>query len=129
MEITVNIKVNLEDLDIWQINQIGLVNSSQGLVKIARENAPYDTWTLKKGIGVEANGSFTTNDDNLKSIITKSTKEARVWPRKIIYSIRREFENKKNPGKKFYMKRTYEVAESVVKKEFQKAVDIVISNL
>ncbi len=117
MEINVKVNVNLDKLDMWKINQIWLVNSTQRLVKMARENAPYDTWTLKKSIGAEPGN------------ITKQTTEARVWSRKVVYAVRREFENRKNPSRRFYMKRTYEQAESIVKEEFEGAVAIVIKSL
>jgi hypothetical protein len=48
---------------------------------------------------------------------------------KVVYAKRREFENKKNPHKKFYMKKTYEVAPEIVQKEFEKAVERVIKSL
>ena len=117
MEINVKIKVNLDDLSIWKINQIWLVNSTQLLAKQAKENAPIDTGTLKKSIWVEPNS------------ITTQTTEARVWSRKVVYALRREFENKKNPHKKYYMKRAYDTAPDIVQKEFEKAVDIVIKSL
>lgn len=53
MEINVKVSVNLDDLDMGRINQIGLVNSTQKIAKLARENAPIVTGTLKKSIGVE----------------------------------------------------------------------------
>lgn len=117
MKINVKVNVNLDKLSIGRINQIGLVNSTQLIAKQARENAPIDTGTLKKSIGIEP-GQITT-----------STKEARVGSRKVVYAIRREFENKRNPGKKYYMKRAYDNAEDIVKEQFQKAVDIVIKSL
>lgn len=117
MKITAKINVDLSKLDIGKINQIGLVNASQALVKIARENAPYETGTLKKSIGAEPNA------------ITTNTKQTRVGPRKVVYAVRREYENKKNPHKKFYMKRTADVAEKIVKQEFQHAVEIVARSI
>lgn len=83
----------------------------------AQENAPYATGTLKKSIGVEPG-----------NITTKST-ETRIGPRKVVYAIRREFENRKNPDRKFYMKRAYQKAEEIVKEEFEKAVEMVVSKL
>ncbi len=117
MEITVKVNVNLDQIDMGRVNQIGLINSSQKLVKIAQANAPYDTGTLKKGIGADP-----TN-------IGTNTKQTRVGPRRVVYAVRREFENKKNPSRRFYMKRTYEVARQIVQEEFNKAVKIVIANL
>lgn len=117
MKITVKTNVRLDKFNIWKINQIWLVNSSQRLVKQARENAPFETGTLKKSIWTEPGQ------------ITSTTKTVKIGPRKVVYAVRREFENKKNPGKKFYMKKTFEKAETVVKEEFEKAVSIVINSL
>lgn len=50
MQIDVKINVNLDDLSVERINQIGLINSTQLLAKQAKENAPLDTGTLKKSI-------------------------------------------------------------------------------
>jgi hypothetical protein len=83
----------------------------------AQENAPYVTGTLKKSIAVEPG-----------NISTRST-ETRIGPRKVVYAIRREFENRKNPDRKFYMKRAYMKAEEIVKEEFENAVAIVIKRL
>ena len=93
------------------------MNSTQRIAKIARENAPIDTGTLKKSIGVEPGN------------ISKTTTETRVGPRKVVYALRREFENKKNPHKKYYMKRAHESAEQIVQEEFTKAVEMVIDSL
>lgn len=117
MEINVKVSVNLDKLDMGRVNQIGLSNSTQILAKQARENAPIDTGTLKKSIGVEP------------ATISTNTTEARVGSRKVVYAIRREFENKKNPGKKFYMKRAYTNAEKIVQDAFNDAVKIVIKTL
>lgn len=43
IKITAKVNINLDKLDIKKINQIGLVNATQALVKMARENAPYET--------------------------------------------------------------------------------------
>lgn len=117
MQINVKINVNLDEISIGRINQIGLINSTQRIAKEARENAPIDTGTLKKSIWVEP-GS-----------ITRYTKSARVGPRKVVYAIRREFENKKNPHKRLYMKRAHDNAEEIVQEEFNKAVSIVIKSI
>lgn len=117
MEIKVKLNFDLRKLDIGTVTQIGLVNSTQRLVAIARENAPYETGTLKKSIGAEPGA------------ITKNTKKARVGPRKVVYAVRREFENRKNPHKKYYMKRTADDAQRVVQEEFTQAVKIVKGSL
>ncbi len=117
IRITAKVNVDLKKLDIGKINQIGLVNATQRLIQIARENAPYETGTLKKSIGAQPGA------------ITRNTKQARVGPRKVVYAVRREYENKKNPHKKFYMERTAKVAEKIVQEEFQHAAEIVASNV
>lgn len=117
IKITAKVNVDLKKLDIGKINQIGLVNATQRLVKIARENAPYETGTLKKSIGTQPGA------------ITRNTKQARLGPRKVVYAVRREYENKKNPHKKFYMERTAKVAQKIVQEEFQHAAEIVASNV
>lgn len=117
MKINITTNFNLGKLDMWRVNQIGLVNSSQELQRIAQENAPYDTGKLKQGIGVEP------------ANITKSTKLVRVGPRGIVYGPRREFENFKNPHKKYYMRRTHDVAKNIVQNEFEKAVVMAINSI
>lgn len=86
-------------------------------MKLAQANAPYDTGKLKQGIGVEPGN------------ITTATKSVRVGPRRIVYAVRREFENVKNPHKKYYMRRTHERAAGIVQKEFEGAFAIVANNI
>ena len=117
IKITAKVNINLSKLDIKRVNQIGLVNATQALVKMARENAPYETGTLKKSIGAEPGA------------ITRNTKQARVGPRKVVYAVRREYENKKNPHKKFYMQRTADKAQDIVQREFQHAAEIVVRSI
>lgn len=117
MQITVRTNINLPDDMVGKINQIWLVNSTQMIIRQARENAPYDTGKLKQSINKEPNN------------ITTSTDEVRVWPRKVVYSVKREFVNKKNPHRKFYMKRTHDSSPPIVKEEFEKAVKIIINSL
>lgn len=85
------------------------MNSSQELQRIAQANAPYDTGKLKQSIGVEPANISTT------------TKLVRVGPRRTVYAVRREFENYKNPHKKYYMRRTNDQAQRVVQKQFETA--------
>lgn len=99
------------------------------IAKQARENAPYVTGTLKKSIGVEGDGGYTENITNVTPYISKNCTQARVGSRKVVYAIRREFENRKNPDRKFYMKRAYMKADNIVKEEFENAVAIVIKSL
>lgn len=117
MNITIKTNFSLSKVNIGEINKIGLVNSGQMLQKIAQANAPYDTGKLKQGIGTDPTS------------VTNSTKRIRIGPRGIQYAVRREYENYKNPDRKFYMRRTAETGQDIVQKEFEKAVKIVISSL
>ena len=117
MQIIVKTNLNLDKIDIGKVSQIGFYNSGQKLQKQAQANAPYMTGKLKQSIGVDP------------GVITKSTKSIRIGPRKVVYAVIREFVNKKNPDRKFYMRRTHDVAGDVVKTEFEKAVQIVISKI
>lgn len=101
---------------IWEITEIWLYNSSELAIKQAREFAPYKTWRLKAWIWREP------------AMIWKKTKKVMVWPRKIDYAITREFNNRKNPDKKFYMKKTWEKLDTIVENEFEKAVNIVLKH-
>ena len=66
MEINVKVNINLDDLSVERINQIGLINSTQLIRKNAQENAPVMNHVLKKSIGVEPNS------------INRNTTEARI---------------------------------------------------
>jgi len=108
MKITVSTNFDLSELDISKLTVIWLENSTREIQSIARANAPYQTGKLKQSIAIEKN-----ND------------RARVWPRQVPYAVRREFENYKNPDRKFYMKRTHDVAGPIVQKAFEGAFQIV----
>jgi len=116
MRITFKTHLTLDKLSIGKINQIGLVNSGQKLMAIAQENAPYETGKLKQGIGMEPNS------------VSTSTRRVRVGPRNIVYAVRREYENKKNPQKRLYMHKTADRGQNIVRKEFENAVKIVINS-
>lgn len=47
----------------------------------------------------------------------------------MVYAIIREFVNKKNPHRRFYMKRAFEKADIIAKKEFENAVKIVLKSI
>jgi len=117
MRITFKTDLKLDRLNIWKINQIGLTNSGQKLIALAQVNAPYDTGKLKQGIGGEPNN------------IGIGTKRIRIGPRGIAYAVRREYENRKNPNKRFYMRKTAHQWQDIVRREFEKAVKIVISSI
>ena len=117
MEIKIKTDFDLSKLDIGTINQIGLKQASSDIRGQARDNAPYQTWKLRQGIWIEP------------WIITTKTKTVKIWPRKVVYAIRREFENFKNPSRKFYMKRAYDTAQETIKNAFENAIKIVIKQL
>ena len=117
MKITVKTNFDLRKLDAGKVNQIGLYNSAQELVDVAASLAPYQTGTLKKSISIEPKH------------VTRTTTRVRVGPSKVPYAVRREFENYKNPSRKFYMKKTAARAQSIVKDEFENAVRIVIASI
>lgn len=117
MDIKIKVNFDIRKLDVWEINKIGLFNASEKLIKQAQELAPYETGTLKKSIARDPQN------------ITKTTKQVAIGPRDVVYAVRREFENYKNPDRKFYMKKTWEKWDSIVKTEFEKAVAIVIKSL
>lgn len=117
MIINIKIDLDLSKIDLDRINQIGLDNSAQEMISFAQANAPYDTGKLKQNIGMEP------------WRVSLWQKSIRVWPRGIIYAQRREFENYKNPHKKFYMRKTGDVGEKIVEKEFKQAVKIIIDSL
>lgn len=103
------------DTDIvWEIWKIWLFNTSEKVVEMAQEKAPYDTGTLKKSIW-----RFPAN-------ITTRTRKVNVWPREIEYAKRREYENNKNPDRKFYMKKTKKEVPRIAKEEFENATKIVL---
>lgn len=108
MKISVKTNFDLSEMDMGHLITIGLQNSSREIQNLARANAPYETGKLKQGIAVE-----------------KTRDKARIGPRSIPYAVRREYENYKNPGRKYYMKRTHAVAGDIVQKAFEDAFTIV----
>lgn len=115
--ITIKLGKGLKNISsdiVWDITKIGLFNTSEDAIKKAQEKAPYDTGTLKKSIW-----RFPAN-------ITTRTRKVNVWPREVVYAERREYENNKNPDRKFYMKRTGKEIPSIAKEEFEGAVKIVL---
>ena len=120
MLIQVSSNFDLSALSVDRLNQIWLHNSLRELQSIARRNSPVDTGKLKQGILIE--GKYEGNDPNSVRLWQN---KARVGPAQIPYAVRREFENYKNPQRKFYMKRTHDVAGPIVQKEFDNAFQIV----
>jgi len=97
---------------IKEASKIALFNLSESARDDAFENAPYKSGTLRKSIGRKPNN------------ITTRTKEVVIWPRRVPYAQRREYENFKNPDRKFYMKRAYTSTKKSSNKEFENALEI-----
>jgi len=70
------------------------------------------TGTLKKNIMIEEGNG-----------------KGRVGPAGIVYAPRREYENKKNPHRKFYMRRAFFSAPAIIEDEFQNAFQIVLNKI
>lgn len=117
MQISVKVNLNFDNVDIDKINQIGLFNSANAIKTQAQENAPYQTGKLRQSINIDP------------TVIKKWQTKVRIWPRKVVYAIIREFVNKKNPHKRFYMKRAFASADVITKKEFENAVVIILRNI
>ena len=114
INIKINKNFNLNKIDIWKIMKIWLYNSSEEAIEVAREFAPYQTWKLKQSIG------------RMPANINENTRKVVVWPRKVEYAQLREFVNRKNPNKRFYMKKTFYRLPFIVKTEFNKAIEIIL---
>ena len=93
LEISYNLKraTPLEGALIEWIEK-GLLQTTIMIQNQAKINAPYLTWTLRR--------SITSDLTRLNKLTTT------IWS-PVIYSRRREYENKKNPDRKFYLKRAY----------------------
>ena len=105
---------NLSGDLVWEITKIWLFNSSEDAIEQAREKAPYETGKLKQSISREPQN------------VTQSTRKVLVWPRKVVYAQRREYENFKNPDRKFYMKKTFQALPNTIEENFNNAVKIVL---
>lgn len=116
-----NMKINFDVKKFWEmakhIHVIWLYNSSTRIQWDAQDNAPYQTWTLRKSIW------------RFPWVVRQSTNKVIIWPRKVKYAFRREFENYKNPHKKFYMRRAFEKWRDIITEEYRKAIDIVSNSI
>jgi len=101
---------DLKTYDIkWAINK-ALIQSTLVVQWKAVRNAPYQTWNLRR--------SITTEVKRDKWIIGTNVRYAKV----------REFVNKKNPSRKFYMKRALEKSWFEIKRIFTKNINNVLHN-
>lgn len=52
MRIEITTNFDISKLDMGELNQRGLINSSQVIKGMAQDNAPYDTGKLRQSIGI-----------------------------------------------------------------------------
>jgi len=96
---------NLKTYDLkWAIEK-SLIQSTEVVRWKAVKNAPYQTWNLRR--------SITTEVKRDKWIIWTNVKYAKV----------REYINKKNPSRRFYMKRALEKSWFEIKRIFTKNIN------
>jgi len=103
---TINLKVVWWDLEIdisWAITK-SLHQSTQLVRWKAIQNAPVKSWDLRRSITTDIK-------DNIWSVWTNK----KYWKR-------REYENFKNPHKKFYMKRALESSLVNIQSYFNKNI-------
>lgn len=104
---TISIRENITWLDLQDPIQKSLVQSTQIVRSDAIRNAPYQTGTLRRSITVD-------------------NKSIRQWigivGTNVVYARVREYINKKNPHKRFYMRRA-------LKDNANKIIDIFRNNL
>lgn len=94
---------------LWAIEK-SLVQSTELIRWKAVRNAPYLTWTLRR------------------SITTKVTMDTWIIWTNVKYAKVREYVNKKNPHKKFYMKRALDSSVDKVNQIFLKNISDVFNN-
>jgi len=95
------------DLTIEGAINKAMINITLMVQNSAKVNAPFKTWTLRK--------SIQSNLTKIKQGITI------VWS-PLIYARRREFENKKNPDRRFYLKRAYTENKNKIDKIIKEAL-------
>jgi len=108
----INIKLNSswKDYDLsWSIKK-SLIQSTLIVQWRAVKNAPYVTWNLRR------------------SITTKVKKDEWIVWTNVPYARVREYVNKKNPSRKFYMKRALESSERDIEKIFTKNLNNVFND-
>lgn len=100
--INVQIRWGFEWIDVKAWIKKSIKESTGLMQKKAIRNAPKLSWELKK------------------SISTKNLKESWSVYSELPYARRREYENKKNPHKKFYMKRALKQSVNWILRIFKK---------
>jgi len=102
----INVTMNWWTIDVniqWAVRK-SLHQSTQLVRWKAIQNAPIQTWTLRR------------------SITTQIKKDSwTVWTN-VKYARRREYENRKNPHRKFYMKRALESSINKIQSYFYKNI-------
>lgn len=108
--INYTITSNLKTYDLqWAINK-SLIQSTLEVQWKAVRFAPYETWNLRR------------------SITTEVKKDTWIVWTNVKYAKLREYVNKKNPSKKFYMKRALETSIPKIERIFTKNLTNVLNN-
>lgn len=105
--ISVKIKTNFTLEDLKPLIKKSIAQSTALVQWKANKNAPYLSWNLASSINV-MNKDYTW-------IVWVDDKSAP-------YGLRREYENKKNPHKRFYMKRALESSQKQIQEFFAKNI-------
>jgi len=100
----------IQNYDLQGSIKKSLIQSTLLVQWKAVRNAPYQTWNLRR--------SITTEVKKDTWLIWTNVKYAKV----------REYVNKKNPSRKFYMKRALESSANQIKKIFTKNITNVFRN-
>lgn len=87
----IKIKSDIDQIDLKNPIQKTLVQAATTVQRSAKRNAPVLTWTLRR--------SISTDLAEVKNDIAK------VWTN-VPYAKLREYENRKNPRRRFYMRRS-----------------------
>jgi len=97
---SINIKTNFGDINLENPINKSLIQATQLVQGKAKVNAPFMTGQLRQSITSEIHTNYWI-----------------VWSNKV-YARRREFENKKNPDRKFYMYRALKSSKTEIKQIF-----------
>jgi len=108
MDFVVTTNMKKYDLD-WAIKK-SLTQSSLVVHWKAVKNAPYQTWNLRRSL------NWKIKEDT--AIVWTNVKYAKI----------REYVNKKNPSRRFYMKRALESSYNEIKRIFTKNIKNVLDN-
>lgn len=108
--INYSITADIKQYDLWEAIEKSLIQSTLEVQGKAVRFAPYETWNLRRSIATEVKKD--------KWIVWTNVKYARKV----------EYVNKKNPSRKFYMKRALETSIPKIERIFTKNITNVFNN-